>query len=194
MFNDGAKEDVTHILQSLNPGSGAADELLPLVYDELRRLAAANMASQPAGQTLQATALVHEAWLRLFNGNARVWQNRAHFFRAAAQAMRQILVERARRKLSLKGGERAEHVSIDDVDVADKMPEERIVMIDEALERLQKKDADLAQVVMLKFFAGQTNAEVAGMTGVTERTVQNKWTFAKAWLVKTIQEDMNPPR
>jgi RNA polymerase sigma factor (TIGR02999 family) len=194
MFNGEAKEDVTRILQSLNPGSGAADELLPLVYDELRRLAAANMARQSAGQTLQATALVHEAWLRLFNGNARVWQNRAHFFRAAAQAMRQILVERARRKLSLKGGEHPEYVSIDDVDVADKMPEERIVMIDEALERLQKKDQELAQVVMLKFFTGLTNAEVAEMTGVTERTVQTKWTFAKAWLLKTIQEEMNPPR
>jgi RNA polymerase sigma factor (TIGR02999 family) len=194
MINDEAQEDVTHVLQSLNPGSSDADKLLPLVYDELRRLAAANMARQSAEQTLQATALVHEAWLRLFNGNARVWQNRAHFFRAAAQAMRQILIERARRKLSLKCGERPEYVSIDDVDVADKMPEERIVMVDEALEKLQKIDQELAQVVMLKFFAGLTNAEVAEMTGVTERTVQNKWTFAKAWLLKTIQGELNPPR
>jgi RNA polymerase sigma factor (TIGR02999 family) len=194
MINDEAQEDVTRVLQSLNPGSSDADKLLPLVYDELRRLAAANMARQSAEQTLQATALVHEAWLRLFNGNARVWQNRAHFFRAAAQAMRQILIERARRKLSLKCGERPEYVSIDDVDVADKMPEERIVMVDEALEKLQKIDQELAQVVMLKFFAGLTNAEVAEMTGVTERTVQNKWTFAKAWLLKTIQGEINPPR
>lgn len=194
MLNGEAKLDVTRILQSLNPESGAADELLPLVYDDLRRLAAANMARQSAGQTLQATALVHEAWLRLFDGNARVWHNRAHFFRAAAQAMRQILVERARRKMSLKLGARPEHVSIDDVDVADKIPEERIVMIDEALERLQKKDQELFQVVMLKFFAGMTNAEVAEMTGVTQRTVQNKWTFAKAWLLKAIEEDTNPPR
>jgi RNA polymerase sigma factor (TIGR02999 family) len=194
MFNSATKEDVTSVLESLNPESGAADELLPLVYNELRRLAATSLARQTGGQTLQATALVHEAWLRLFNGNARVWQNRAHFFRAAAQAMRHILVERARKKMRLKHGECPEYVSLDDVDVADKMPEERIVMIDEALERLQKKDAELAQVVMLKFFAGLTNAEVARMTGVTERTVQGKWTFAKAWLLKNIQEETNPLR
>ena len=191
---EGEKEDLTRVLQCLNPGSSTSEDLLPLVYDELRRLAAANMARQSVGQTLQATALVHEAWLRLFDGNARVWHNRAHFFRAAAQAMRQILVERARRKMSRKRGAHPEHVSIDDVDVAEKMPEERIVMIDEVLERLQKKDQELFQVVMLKFFAGLTNEEVAEMIGVTERTVQNKWTFAKAWLLKTIQEDLNPPR
>ena len=183
-------QDLTKVLQSLGSGNCTSEELLPLVYEELRRLAAARMAGQSAGQTIQATALVHEAWLRLFDGNASVWQNRAHFFRAAAQAMRQILVERARSKLSHKRGCRPEYVSIDDVDVADEMPEERIVLVDEALERLQKKDAELAQVVMLKFFIGLTNAEVAEMTGVTERTVQNKWTFAKAWLLKNIQEEL----
>ena len=192
MPNGETKKDITRVLQSLDSGSCTSEELLPLVYDELRRLAAARVASQPARQTLQATALVHEAWLRLLDGNGRVWQNRAHFFRAAALAMRQILVERARKKLSLKRGARPEYVSIDAVDVADEMPEERILLIDEALERLQKKDADLAQVVMLKFFVGLTNAQVAEMTGVTERTVQNKWTFAKAWLLKCIQQEMNP--
>jgi RNA polymerase sigma factor (TIGR02999 family) len=146
---------------------------------------------QSAGQTLQATALVHEAWLRLFDGNLKVWQNRTHFFRAAAQAMRQILMDRARQKMSLKRGARPVYVSIEDVDIADELPEERVLFIDDALQRLQKKDAELAQVVTLKFFAGLTNAEVAEMMGVTERTVQNKWTFAKAWLIKDIEEALN---
>jgi RNA polymerase sigma factor (TIGR02999 family) len=194
MCNDEAKSDVTRVLQSLHQGGRASEDLLPLVYHELRQLAAARMAGQSAGQTLQATALVHEAWLRLFDGNAKVWQNRAHFFRAAAQAMRQILIERARQKMSLKRGARPVYVSIDDVDIADEVPEERVLMIDGALLRLQAKDQELAQVVMLKFFGGLTNAEVAEMTGVTERTVQNKWTFAKAWLLKDIEEEMNPPR
>jgi RNA polymerase sigma factor (TIGR02999 family) len=152
------------------------------------------MAGQVVGQTLQATALVHEAWLRLSDGNARVWHNRAHFFRAAAQAMRHILVERARKKLRLKHGARPQYVSLDDVDLAEQMPEERIVLVDEALERLQNKDAELAQVVMLKFFVGLTNSEIAEMTGITERTVQNKWTFAKAWLLKTIENELDPRR
>jgi RNA polymerase sigma factor (TIGR02999 family) len=192
MLNTATKEEV--VLQSLNPGIGGSDAFLPQVYNELRRLAATSLARQSGRQTLQATALVHEAWLRLSNGNPRVWQNRAHFFRATAQAMRHILVERARKRMSLKHGECPEYVSIEDVDVADKMPEERVVMIDEALERLQRQDAELAQVVMLKFFAGLTNAEVGTMTGVTERTVQNKWTFAKAWLLKNIKEETSPPR
>ena len=194
LFNDQAKGDVTQVLQSFDQSGRAAEELLPLVYGELRQLAAARMAGQLAGQTLQATALVHEAWLRLFDGNAQVWQNRAHFFRAAAQAMRQILIDRARQKMSLKRGARPEYVSIDDVDIADETPEERVLMIDEALQRLQANDAELAQVVMLKFFGGLTNTEVAEMTGVTERTVQNKWTFAKAWLLKNIEDEMNPAR
>ena len=189
MLNEEVKGDVTRVLQTLGEDGRRSEELLPLVYNELRGLAAARMAAQSPGQTLQATALVHEAWLRLFDGNERVWQNRTHFFRAAARAMRQILVDRARSKLSLKRGARPVYVNIDDVELADESPEERVLLIDEALERLQKKDAELAQVVMLKFFAGLTNAEVAEMHGVTERTVQNKWTFAKAWLLKNIEED-----
>jgi RNA polymerase sigma factor (TIGR02999 family) len=194
MFTDQAKNDVTRVLQSCDQSGRVSEELLPLVYNDLRRLAAANMAGQAVGQTLQATALVHEAWLRLADGNARVWQNRAHFFRAAAQAMRHILVERARKKLSLKHGARPQYVNLDDIDMADEMPEERIVLVDEALEQLQKKDAELAQVVMLKFFVGLTNSEIGEMTGITERTVQNKWTFAKAWLLKTIENELDPRR
>jgi len=193
MLNDEAKNEVTQVLQALGNGK-TSEELLPLVYNELRQLAAARMAQQSAGRTLQATALVHEAWLKLFDGNVKVWENRTHFFRAAAQAMRQILMDRARQKMSLKRGARPIYVSIEDIDIADELPEERVLLIDEALQRLQKKDPELAQVVMLKFFAGLTNVEVAETTGVTERTVQNKWTFAKAWLIKNIEEELNRPQ
>jgi RNA polymerase sigma factor (TIGR02999 family) len=188
MLNEKVKGDITRVLQTLDQSGQTSEELLPLVYNELRQLAAARMAAQSPGQTLQATALVHEAWLRLFNGNMQVWQNRTHFFRAAALAMRQILMDRARQKMSLKRGSRPVYVSIDEVDIADEMPEERILMIDESLQRLEQKDAELAQVVMLKFFGGLTNAAVADMLGVTERTVQNKWTFARAWLSKDMEE------
>lgn len=193
MLNDEAKNEVTQVLQALGNGK-TSEELLPLVYNELRQLAAARMAQQSAGKTLQATALVHEAWLKLFDGNVKVWDNRTHFFRAAAQAMRQILMDRARQKMSLKRGARPVYVSIEDIDIADELPEERVLLIDEALQRLQKKDPELAQVVMLKFFAGLTNVEVAETTGVTERTVQNKWTFAKAWLIKNIEEELHRPQ
>lgn len=190
MLNNQPTGDITQVLLRLDRTGRSSEELLPLVYNELRKLAAARMAGQLAGQTLQATALVHEAWLKLFDGNIQVWQNRTHFFRAAAQAMRQILVDRARRKLSLKRGARPEYVNIDDVELAEEQPEERVVLIDEALGRLQQADAELAQVVVLKFFGGLTNAEVADMTGVTERTVQNKWTFAKAWLLQNIEGEL----
>lgn len=194
MLNDDVNSEVTRVLQSLGPDGKTSEDLLPLVYNELRQLAAARMAQQASGKTLQATALVHEAWLRLFDGNQKVWENRTHFFRAAAQAMRQILMDRARQKLSLKRGANPVHVSIEDVDIADELPEERVLMIDDALQRLQKKDPELAQVVMLKFFAGLTNLEVAEATGVTERTIQNKWTYAKAWLIKDIEAELNRSR
>jgi RNA polymerase sigma factor (TIGR02999 family) len=167
MPNDEVNGDITRVLESIEQRAGASEQLLPLVYDEL----------------------VHEAWIRLFNGNARVWQSRGHFFGAAAEAMRRILIERARRKMSSKRGGRAEHVSIEDVDLADTLPDERVLLIDEALYRLEKRDQELARVVTLKFFGGLTNAEVADLMGVTERTVQNKWNFAKAWLTESILEE-----
>jgi RNA polymerase sigma factor (TIGR02999 family) len=187
------KGDITQVLRAVEQRQAVSEELLAQVYHELRRIAAARMARESAGQTLQATALVHEAWLRLFNRNAGGgWQNRAHFFAAAALVMRRILIERARRKMSAKRGQRVEHVSIEDVDIAQTLPDERVLLIDEALNRLQKKDAELAQVVILKFFGGLTNLEVAEILGVTERTIQNKWVFAKAWLVDNIREAVNP--
>jgi len=185
--------DITRVLESLDdrPG-GASERLLPLVYDELRRLAAARMAKEVAGQTLQPTALVHEAWMRLTSGNAKVWRSRGHFFGAAAQAMRRILIERARRKMSFKRGSGVEHVSIEDVDVADRLPDERILLIDEALARLEVTDPELARVVTLKFYGGLTHVAVAELLAVTERTVQNKWNFAKAWLLESILEGNQP--
>lgn len=187
-------DGLTKGLQSLDEGQRPSEEMLSLVYHELRQLATARMAGQPAGHTLQATALVHEAWLRLFDGKSRVWRDRAHFFRAAAQAMRHILIDRARSKLRLKHGNLPKYVNIDEVDVADEIPEERFLLVNEALEQLQQQDPELAHIVMLKFFTGLTNVEVAEMTGVTERTVQNKWNFAKAWLLKKIEEENSASR
>jgi RNA polymerase sigma factor (TIGR02999 family) len=194
MFKVDVKGDITRMLQLTEPQGQISEDLIPLVYQQLRQLAAAWMARESAGQTLQATALVHEAWLRLFEDNSRIWQSRAHFFGAAAQAMRRILIERARRKMSLKRGGGSEHVSLDGLEVAQALPDERILMIDEALERLQTKDPELARVVILKFFGGLTNIAVAEMLGVTERTVQNKWTFAKAWLLQNISKQINATR
>jgi RNA polymerase sigma factor (TIGR02999 family) len=194
MSNNQTNGDITRVLESIDdqPG-GASEKLLPLVYDELRRLAVARMAKEASGQTLQPTALVHEAWLRLVNGNAKVWRNRGHFFGAAAQAMRRILIERARRKMSFKRGSRAEHVSIEEVDIAACVPDERLLLIDETLGQLEEADPELAHVVTLKFYGGLTNVEVAEVIGVTERTVQNKWTYAKAWLLEKILEETHPP-
>ena len=192
MSNIEAEHDLTRVLQSQEPGGGASQELLPLVYKELRELATSRMAREMEGQTLQPTALVHEAWLRLQSNSSPVWHNRAHFFGAASEAMRRILIERARRKLRLKRGNRAEHISIDSVDVAQTLPDERILLIDEALTRLNAADPELARIVTLKFFGGLTNAEVAETLAVTERTIYNKWTFAKVWLLKNIREEWNP--
>ncbi|PTX91273.1 RNA polymerase subunit sigma-24 [Opitutus sp. ER46] len=183
-----ATSEITRLLQACGRGERQASaELLPLVYDELRRHAAVRMASEPAGQTLQPTALVHEAWLRLNRDDAQVWQNRAHFFGAAAEAMRRILIENARRKSRLKRGGDRQRVNFDDVELADTTPDEKILLIDEALERLQLEDPEKARVVLLKFFGGRTNQEVAEMLDVTERTVERHWAYAKAWLFESIR-------
>ena len=182
--------DVTQMLYAVVRGeTGAAESLLPLVYDQLRHLAAARMAQECSGQTLQATALVHEAWLRLVKEGERNWENRAVFFAAAAEAMRRILIENARRKSRLKrGGGDLVRVALTDVDLAESTPDDRILMIDEALERLQSEDPQAAKLVVMKFFGGMTNQEAAANLGVTERTVERQWAYAKAWLLTTIRE------
>ena len=180
--------EITQVLQAIGRGeSGASEKLLPLVYDELRRHAAARMAREAAGQTLQPTALVHEAWLRIVGNGDRTWQNRAHFFGAAAEAMRRILIENARRKARLKRGGNQVRLDIEQLELAATTPDEKILLIDEALEKLQTQDPEKARVVVLKFFGGYTNQEVAENLGVTERTVERHWAYAKAWLFQMIR-------
>jgi RNA polymerase sigma factor (TIGR02999 family) len=179
--------EVTLILQAIDRGEAAAsEELLPLVYDELRRLAAARMAQEAAGHTLQPTALVHEAWLRLAGNSERPWQNRAHFFGAAAEAMRRILIERARRKSRLKRGSGQALLNLADLDVMTAMPDDKVLLVDEALEQLKAEDPEKARIVSLKFFAGLTNEQVAELLNVNERTVRRQWDFARAWLFERI--------
>ncbi len=179
---------ITQALQAVGRGeSKASEELRPLVYDELRRLAAARMAREQPGQTLQATAVVHEAWLRLVAEGDRTWQNRAHFFAAAAEAMRRILIENARRKSALKRGGDQVRVDIEGLDLAAATPDDRMLLVDEALEALRREDPQKAHLVVMKFFGGLTNQEVAHVLGVTERTVERQWAFAKAWLFARIR-------
>ena len=182
--------EATLILDAVCRGEEAAsEELLPLVYDELRRLASAQMAGEAAGQTLQPTALVHEAWLRLVKEKDRSWRNRAHFFRAAALAMRRILVDRARHKSSLKAGSGGERVPLEDVDIAAATTDDRVLLVDQNLERLEKEDPESARIITLKFFGGLTNQEVAVVLGVTERSVERQWAYAKACLFELMREE-----
>lgn len=165
--------------------------MLPAVYDELRRLAAAKMAHQPPGHTLQATALVHEAWLKLAGGSAASWQDRQHFFRAAAEAMRHILIDRARRRLGLRHGGNPGHVALDDVEIAAPEKEERLLELDDALAELTALSPERAELVKLRFFAGLTEAEIADMLGLSERSVQRQWNYTRAWLFARIEARKN---
>lgn len=179
--------DVTLILQNAERGDGnALEELLPLVYHELRTIAAARMAHESAGHTLQPTALVHEAWLRLVSDGDRTWKNRAYFFGAAAEAMRRILIEHARHKSSLKQGGGQQRLDIDDLDMAEIAPDERILLVNDALEQLEQVHPERSRVVVLKYFGGMTNQEAAETLGVDERTVRRHWLCAKVWLIKKI--------
>ena len=181
--------EITRVLNSMGRGEGATgEELLPLVYEELRRLAGARMAQEQAGQTLQATALVHEAWLRLIREGDRTWQNRAHFFAAASEAMRRILIENARRKSRFKHGGGQVRVDVQNIELAETTPDDKMLLINEALERLEAENPERARVVVLKFFGGLTNLEVAESLGVGERTVDRQWAYAKAWLFRKIRE------
>jgi RNA polymerase sigma factor (TIGR02999 family) len=186
---DETQNQLTRILSALkteDPNSSA--QLLPLVYGELRRLAAARMANEPAGQTLQATALVHEAWLRLVSAEHQNWENRGHFFGAAAEAMRRILVENARRKRQLKRGGNWQRIDWEGLDVAGLEPDDRILAVDEALEELAKESPVEASVVKLRFFGGLEYAEIAALLHLSERTVHRYWDFAKVWLYRYLQE------
>lgn len=180
--------DVTHILEAIQKGNAkAAEELLPLIYAELRRLAAAKMAREQPGHTLQATALVHEAWLRLGNG---VFANRSHFFAAASEAMRRILVERARRKHREKRGGGAEHVDVAELEIAAPPGnEEESLAVHEALDRLAAHDPRKAEVVKLRYFVGFSFEETAEVLGVSVITAKREWAYARAWLHQEIAAD-----
>ncbi len=178
--------DVTLLLQQIERGeTGAAAQLLPLVYDELRRLAAAKMARESAAQTLQPTALVHEAWLRLGGDRQPVWQNRAHFFAAAAEAMRRILIEQARRRRTQRhGGElqRADEAELDSI--ASAHDDDQLVEMHEALEKFAALEPRKAELVKLRFFVGFTLEQAADALAIPHGTAKRWWTFARAWLVR----------
>lgn len=183
--------DFTRILKAAGAKDGLpSEDLLPLVYDELRSLAAARMRGEAQGQTLQATALVHEAWLRVAGKGGRTWNDRAHFFRVAALEMRRILVESARRKACLKRGPDLERIDIEGIELADTQPDDRIILIDDALRLLEAEDPDSARIITLKFFGGLTNREIADMEGVAERTIERQWAFARTRLFEMIRHEM----
>ena len=180
--------DVPNFLNAMEAGAQkAGEELLPLVYDELRMLATAKMAQQPPGQTLQATALVHEAWLKLAGANSAKWWDRQHFFRTAAEAMRQILIDRARRRLRVRHGQNPERVDLDEVEIAGPVKEEILLQLDEALAELKAASPERAEIVTLRFFGGLNESEIARMLNLSERTVQRHWSYARAWLFARIE-------
>jgi RNA polymerase sigma factor (TIGR02999 family) len=175
--------DVTRILSAIEQGDPqAAEQLLPLVYDELRRLAAQKLAQEKPGQTLEATALVHEAYLRLVGDGGVAWDNRRHFFAAAAEAMRRILVERARQRHSLKGGGGRKRLEFDHLEVAAEQTPEEFLALHEALVKLEGVDKRKADLVKLRFFTGLTNVQAAAALGVSPSTADNDWAYARCWL------------
>ena len=182
--------DITVILQRVEKGDEqAADRLLPLVYDELRKLAAARMAAETPGQTLQATALVHEAWLRLGGDSQPAWQNRAHFFAAAAEAMRRILIDNSRRRRAERHGGAVEKVSANATgfDVAAPVNDEEILLVHEALEGLAAHSPRKAELVKMSYFVGMTFSEIAQVMGITTRTAERDWAYARAWLFNEVE-------
>lgn len=179
---------MTRILEAMESGeSRAAEQLLPLVYAELRRLAAHKMAGEIPGQTLQPTALVHEAWLKLVGQQNRRWQDRNHFFSAAAEAMRRILIDNARRKLRLRHGGGQHRVELDDCAAAATSEDSQVLAVDEALERFSRLDPQRAEVVKLRYFVGLSLQETAEVLGISEPTVKRYWSFARAWLHEEIR-------
>ena len=180
--------DVTRILAAIEQGDArAADELLPLVYQELRRLAAQKISHEPPGQTLQATALVHEAYIKLVGSEDRAFSGRTHFFAAAAEAMRRILIDNARRKQRIKRGGR-QKIDLNDIEPAVEPPSDDLLALDEALEKLAKMDKVKADLVKLRYFAGLTLEQAAGLLNLPERTAKRYWAHARAWLYRQINE------
>lgn len=184
--------DVTNILEKIESGDPAAAELLlPLVYDELRKLASVRLAQEPPGQTLQATALVHEAYLRLVGSGDREqsWHNRGHFFGAAAEAMRRILLNRARDKGRRKRGGQRQRLDLEQVELAIDAPHEDLLALDESIERLAVESSECAKVVKLRFFAGLSIDDTAAALGISPSTAKRHWAYARAWLFDALRPD-----
>jgi RNA polymerase sigma factor (TIGR02999 family) len=185
--------DVTHILNAIErKEAGATEKLLPLVYEELRRLAAQKMSQEPSGQTLQATALVHEAYIRLVEAKDQNWNSSGHFFKAAAEAMRRILVENARRKRSLKRGGGRQRVELGESLAVEEFCPDDILALDDALEKLLNEDPAVADLVKLHYFAGLTLEEVAVIQGISRRTAVKHLTYARAWLHREMAKGDGP--
>ena len=179
---------VTQILQAIERGDPkAAEELLPLVYDELRKLAAWKMAHEPPGQTLQPTALVHEAWLRLGGADGQPWDNRGHFFGAAAEAMRRILIDNARRKNALRRGAGQTPENIEQLEIAAPASDDELLAVSEAVDKLAALDAPKAELVKLRYFVGLTLEESAAALGISEATAKRWWVHARAWLYAEVR-------
>ena len=175
--------DITEILAAARLGEKkTAESLLPLVYDELRRLAKVRMMDEQSGHTLDPTALVHEAWLRMVGESDRTWHNRSYFFTVASTAMRRILVDHARKRAAAKRGSDWQRVDLEKVDLADAMPDEKTLRVESALEQMERVHPEWSQVTVMKYFGGMTNREVAVALGVTERTIERKWACAKSWM------------
>ena len=181
--------DVTLILQAIGRGEERTlEELLPLVYEELRHIAAARMAQESAGHTLQPTALVHEAWLRLVGSEQQTWQNRAHFFGAAAEAMRRILIDNARRKRALCHGGGQQRLDIEEANLAAGMKDDELLALDEALDKFAAREREKAELVKLRYFAGLSFEEAAEVLGVSVPTAKRWWAYARAWLFQEMNE------
>lgn len=179
---------VTQILTAIEQGHArATDELLPIVYHELRRLAAHKMAAEPAGHTLQPTALVHEAWLQLVDSQNQSWQNRAHFFGAAAEAMRRILIARARRKGRLRRGAHAEHIDVDNLEIATPAPDNQLLQLNDALDQFTLVEPQQAELVKLRYFVGLKIEDAAEVLGISEATAKRWWAYARAWLFEKVR-------
>ena len=178
---------LTHILQSIEQGHApGAEELLPLVYDELRKLAASKLAQEAPGQTLQATALVHEAWLKLAGSERQRWHGRAHFFAAAAEAMRRILIDKSRRKASHKRGAERSHEELHESKIEVRAPAAEVLAVHDALDALDAEDHTAAEVVKLRYFVGMTIPEIADVLDLSPRTADRHWAFARAWLKRAL--------
>jgi RNA polymerase sigma factor (TIGR02999 family) len=182
--------DVTQILTDIEQGNAQSTEkLLPLVYNELRRLAAHKMASEPAGHTLQPTALVHEAWLKLVDPPSQSWQNRAHFFGAAAEAMRRILIARARRKHTQRRGAGTAHLDLDELEIASPAPDDQLLALNDALDRFAALEPEQAELVKLRYFVGLKIEEAAEILGISKATATRWWAYARAWLFHEVQSE-----